>query len=375
MAPKVPLLDLQTQYAAIRTDVLQAIARVCDAQRFILGPEVDALEKELEAFLEVPHAVGMSSGTDALLAAMMMIDVGAGDEVVTTPYTFFATAGSAARLGARVVFVDIDPVTFNLNPEHVARAITPRTKAIVPVHMFGQSADLGPILEIADRSGTPVIEDAAQAIGARYRDRPVGTYGLCACFSFFPTKNLGAFGDGGLVTTRDSSMAAKLRSVRQHGSKVKYHHEFVGANFRLDELQAAVLRVKLSHLAAWTAARQRNAERYDALFAAARLHEHVRLPQRAADRTHVFHQFVIRVRQRDRLRAHLETQGIDTEIYYPVPLHLQPCFSRFGYTRGSFPEAEAAADEALALPIYPELSSAQQESVVEAIRTFFESAN
>ena len=370
-AQKVPLLDLTAQFAPLRSEVLEAITRVCDAQRFILGPEVDALERELEALLEIPHAVGVSSGTDALLAALMALDVGAGDEVVTTPFSFFATAGSIARLGARPVFVDIDRSTFNIDAHAVASAVTPRTKAILPVHLFGQSADMAPIIQISERTGVPVVEDAAQAIGACYRGRPVGGIGAIGCFSFFPTKNLGAFGDAGLVTTPDGTLARKLRAIRQHGGEVKYHHDLVGANFRLDALQAAILRVKLPHLNAWTAARRRNAERYDALFKEAGLAGTVTLPARSADSTHVYNQFVVRVPERDHLRAYLQSSGIGTEVYYPIALHLQPCFRDLGYRRGSFPVAETAANEALALPIYGELSGEQQSWVVEAIRNFF----
>jgi dTDP-4-amino-4,6-dideoxygalactose transaminase len=371
LAQKVPLLDLKAQYAPIRDAVLQAMTRVCDTQHFILGSEVEALERELAAFLEVPHAIGVSSGTDALLAALMAIGVDAGDEVITSPFSFFASAGSIARLGARPVFVDIDPATYNIDPVRLGQALTARTKAIVPVHLFGQSADMQPILDIATGGGVPVIEDAAQAIGARYHDRPIGAMGTIACFSFFPTKNLGAFGDGGLVTTRDTAVARRLRAIRQHGGEVKYHHETVGGNFRLDALQAAILRIKLPHLTDWTSARQRNAGRYEALFAKAGLTGTIVLPARAADRTHIYNQFVIRVPERDRLRAYLQSQGIGTEIYYPLPLHLQPCFRALGYRTGSFPQAETAAGEVLALPIYGELSESQQTWVVEAIQAFF----
>src|SRR5688572_11573226 len=371
-AQTVPLLDLKAQFAPLRDDVLEAIARVCDSQRFILGSEVDGLERELEAFLGIPHAVGVSSGTDALLAALMALDIRAGDEVVTTPFSFFATAGSIARLGARPVFVDIDRATFNIDAGKVASAMTSKTKAIMPVHLFGQSADMAPILEISERFGVPVVEDAAQAIGTCYRSRPVGGIGTIGCFSFFPTKNLGAFGDAGLVTTSDGSLASKLRAIRQHGGEVKYRHNFVGANFRLDALQAAILRVKLPHLDGWTAARQRNAERYEILFKTADLGCTVTLPARSSDSTHIYNQFVIRVPERDRLRAHLLSNGIGTEVYYPVPLHLQPCFRELGYLVGSLPVAETAADEALALPIYGELTEAQQSWVVEAIRNFFQ---
>jgi len=371
-AQKVPLLDLKAQYAPLRGDVLAAIARVCDAQGFILGPEVESLERDMEAYLGIPHAVGVSSGTDALLAALMTLDVGAGDEVVTTPFSFFATAGAIARVGARPVFVDIDRATFNIDPGGIAPAMTSRTKAIMPVHLFGQSADMAPIQEISERSGVPVVEDAAQAIGACYRGRPAGGIGAIGCFSFFPSKNLGAFGDAGLVTTSDGALARKLRAIRQHGGAVKYHHDVVGGNFRLDALQAAILRVKLPHLDSWTAARRRNAERYEALFKAADLGGTVMLPARSADSTHVYNQFVIRVPERDRLRAHLQSNGIGTEVYYPVPLHLQPCFRHLGYRTGSLPVAETAANEALALPIYGELTELQQSSVVEAICGFFQ---
>jgi dTDP-4-amino-4,6-dideoxygalactose transaminase len=370
-AQKVPLLDLTAQFAPLRASVLEAIGRVCDAQQFILGPEVEALERELEAFLGIPHAVGVSSGTDALLAALMALDVGAGDEVVTTPFSFFATAGSIARLGARPVFVDIDRATFNIDADAVASAVTPKTRAILPVHLFGQSADMAPILEISERTGVPVVEDAAQAIGACYRGRPVGGMGAIGCFSFFPTKNLGAFGDAGMVTTPDGTLARKMRAIRQHGGAVKYHHDLVGANFRLDALQAAILRVKLPHLNGWTSARRRNAERYEALFKEAGLVGTVTLPARSPESTHIYNQFVIRVPERDHLRAYLQSSGIGTEVYYPVALHLQPCFRSLGYRRGSFPVAETAANEALALPIYGELSEGQQSWVVEAIHNFF----
>ncbi len=367
----ISLLDLQAQYAPIRADLIAAITRVCDAQRFILGPEVEALEQELAAFLDAGHAVGASSGTDALLMALMALDVGPGAEVVTSTYSFFATAGSVARLGAKPVFVDIDPATFNLDPQGVAAALTPRTKAISPVHLFGQSADLEPILELARSAGVPVVEDAAQAIGARYHGRPAGSWGAIGCFSFFPSKNLGGFGDGGLLTTNDGEMARRLRILRQHGAESRYEHGVVGGNFRLDALQAAVLRVKLPHLAGWTAARQRNAGRYRALFEKAGLKDVIRLPVEASDRTHVYNQFVIRSAERDRLREHLELQGVGTEVYYPIPLHMQKCFSGLGHVAGAFPIAEAASREALALPIYGELTVEQQSWVVESIRSFY----
>jgi dTDP-4-amino-4,6-dideoxygalactose transaminase len=371
-APNVPLIDLKAQFAPLRQDVLDAITRVCDTQHFILGPEVEALERELAAFLEVPHAVGVSSGTDALLAALMAFDIGPGDEVVTTPFSFFATAGCIARVGARPVFVDIDPGTFNIDPGAVASAVTPRTKAIVPVHLFGQSADMATIVDVAERTGVPIIEDAAQAIGTSYNGKPVGAIGAAGCFSFFPTKNLGAFGDAGLVTTTQADVARKLRAIRQHGGEVKYHHDVVGANFRIDALQAAVLRVKLPHLRVWTESRRRNAERYEVLFKDAGLSGTVTLPGRSLNSTHIYNQFVIRAPERDGLRAHLQAAGIGTEIYYPIPLHLQPCFRGLGYGMGSFPAAEAASSEVLALPIYGELTNGQQERVVSEISDFFQ---
>ena len=366
----VPLLDLQAQYAPLRQALLDAVTRVCDSQRFIGGPEIEALERELSASLDTPHALGMSSGTDALMAALMALDIGPGDEVITPTYSFFATAGSVVRVGAKPVLVDIDPDTFNLNPAATIAAITSRTKAIIPVHLFGQSAELAPILEAAKPRNIPVIEDAAQAIGCQYQGRPVGNWGAIGCFSFFPSKNLGGFGDGGLVTSTSADLAHRLKLIRNHGMEPKYFHHMVGANFRLDALQAAVLRVKLPHLAAWSAARRVNAGRYRALFAGAGL-DQVTLPVEAPDRTHIYNQFVIRVPDRDRLRAHLDAAGIGTEVYYPVPFHLQACFAGLGYAAGAFPVAEAAALQSLALPIYPELTEAQQAVVVGAIRNFY----
>jgi dTDP-4-amino-4,6-dideoxygalactose transaminase len=366
----VPLLDLQAQYTPLRQSLLDAITRVCDSQRFIGGPEVEALERELAAYLETPHAIGMSSGTDALVAALMALDIGPGDEVITPTYSFFATAGSVVRLGARPVLVDIDPGTFNLNVAATLAAITPKTKAIIPVHLFGQSADLAPILDAATPRGIAVIEDAAQAIGSIYRGKPVGNWGAIGCFSFFPSKNLGGFGDGGLVTATDARLAHRLKLIRNHGMEPKYYHHLVGANFRIDALQAAILRVKLPHLPAWSDARRANAARYRALFAGAGLSQ-VTLPCEAPDRTHIYNQFVIRVPERDRLRAHLDAAGIGTEVYYPVPFHLQECFAGLGYKAGAFPVAEAAAQQSLALPIYPELTEAQQATVVGAIRKFY----
>jgi len=366
----VPLLDLQAQYRPLRGEILAAMTRVADSQRFIMGPEIDALEVELALLLGIRHAVAVSSGTDALLLALMALGVRAGDEVVTSPYSFFATAGAVVRLGARPVFVDIDPVTFNIDPDRVAEAITPRTKAILPVHLFGQSADLDVIVRAAHRHDIPVVEDAAQAIGATYHSRPVGGIGAVGCFSFFPSKNLGAFGDAGLVTTNDESLARLARLLRTHGMEPKYYHHVVGANFRMDALQAAILRVKAPHLARWTAARRANAARYRDLFHVAGLDDVVTLPVDPTDRVHIYNQFVIRTPERAALKRPLDEHGIGTEIYYPVPFHLQPCFADLGYRHGAFPHAERAATESLAIPIYGELTLAQQETVVAAIGSF-----
>lgn len=367
---RVPLLDLKGQYAAIRADVREAIDRVCDSQHFILGPEVSGLEEEVARFCGSKHAVGMSSGTDALLAALMALGVKAGDEVVTTTYSFFATAGVVARLGAVPVFADIDPGTFNIDPAQVRAKVTSKTKAILPVHLYGRCAEMDPILEVARERGLPVVEDAAQAIGAvDARGRQAGTMGRMGCFSFFPSKNLGGFGDGGMVVTDDESAAESLRMMRMHGMKPKYVHRTVGGNFRLDALQAAVLRVKLKHLPKWTAARRSNADRYRRLFAEAGLGGTVVLPADAPG--HIYNQFVIRVPRRDALRKHLELNGVGTEVYYPIPLHLQECFAGLGYRKGSLPHAERAAEETLALPIYPELTEEQQRIVVDEISRFF----
>ncbi|HEX3702917.1 MAG TPA: DegT/DnrJ/EryC1/StrS family aminotransferase [Vicinamibacterales bacterium] len=368
--PKVPLLDLQAQYAPLRSEILEAITRVCDSQRFIMGPEIEALETELSRQLGVTHAVAVSSGTDALLLALMALGIHAGDEVVTTTFSFFATAGAIVRVGARPVLVDIDPVTFNIDPAKIAAAITPRTRAIMPVHLFGLTADLDPIMEVAARAGVPVIEDAAQAIGATYKSRPAGGMGALGCFSFFPSKNLGAFGDAGLVTTNDAGLAARAKLLRMHGMQPKYYHHLVGGNFRMDALQAAVLRIKAPHLEGWTRGRRANAAHYRTLFAGAGLGDAVLLPKEPADREHIFNQFVVRTSGRDALKAHLDARGIGNEIYYPVPFHLQPCFSDLGHRRGDFPHAERAADECLAIPIYSELTAPQQEAVVGVVAEF-----
>lgn len=362
----VPLLDLQAQYQPLRDDILAAITRVADSQRFILGPETSQLECALAGRLGVPEAIGVSSGTDALLVAMMALGIGHGDEVITSTYSFFATAGCVVRLGARPVLVDIDPATFNVDVAQVEAAVTPRTKAIIPVHLFGQCADMDTLLALSARTGVPIIEDACQSIGATYQGRPAGSMGLFGCFSFFPSKNLGAFGDGGLVTATTAEAGKKVRLLRAHGAEQRYYHQQVGGNFRLDELQAAILRVKLPHLEAWTTGRQRNADRYRALFAERRLAD-VTLPVAREDRNHIYNQFVIRVPKRDAVKAHLQAQGIGCEVYYPVPFHLQQCFQNLGYAKGAFPHAEAAANDSLAIPIYGELTEAQQVKVVEAI--------
>ena len=367
----VPLLDLNAQYLPLRQALLDAVTRVCDSQRFIGGPEVEGLERELCATLSYPHAIGLSSGTDAVLPALMALDIGPGDEVITPTYSFFATAGCVVRVGAKPVLVDSEPGTFNIDTRAAIAAITPRTKAIIPVHLFGQSAEMAPIMEAAGKRGIHVIEDAAQAIGCTYHGQQVGTIGAVGCFSFFPSKNLGAFGDAGFVTATDVAIAKKLRLIRTHGMEPKYYHHLVGANFRIDAIQAAVLRVKLPKLAGWTEGRQRNAGRYRQLFADAKLSDVV-LPIEAPNRTHIYNQFVIRVPKRDQLKAHLDANRIGSEVYYPVPFHLQECFKDLGYSKGAFPEAEAAANDSLALPIYPELTETQQAAVVNAIRTFYQ---
>ena len=366
----VPLLDLQAQYRPLRAEILAAIERVCDSQRFIMGPEITALEHEMATMLGVRHAVAVSSGTDALLLALMALDIKAGDEVVTPTYSFFATAGAVARLSARPVLVDIDDTTFNMDPAKLSAAITPRTKAVIPVHLFGQSAEMEAILNITAKAGIPVVEDAAQAIGASYKSQPLGGLGAFGCFSFFPSKNLGAFGDAGLVTTNDEALAKKARLLRTHGMEPRYYHHLVGANFRMDALQAAILRVKAPHLAGWTEHRRANADRYRSLFRDAGLLDRVTLPVEAPDRRHIYNQFVIRTSDRDGLKKHLDAAGIGTEIYYPVPFHQQPCFAYLGYRAGDFPRAERAAHDSLAIPIYSELTLTQQETVVSAVAEF-----
>jgi dTDP-4-amino-4,6-dideoxygalactose transaminase len=367
----VPLLDLQAQYLPLRQPLLDALIRVADSQRFIMGPEVEAFEREVAAVVDVRHAIGVSSGTDALLAALMALGIGPGDEVVTSTFSFFATAGCIARVGAKPVLVDIDPETFNIDVVAATRACTARTKALMPVHLFGQSADMSAVLALADEYNLKVIEDAAQAIGASDHGGKVGGIGNLGCFSFFPSKNLGGFGDAGLVTTNDDHLAHEVRLLRNHGMEPKYFHKTVGGNFRLDAIQAAVLRVKLPHLAGWTEGRRANAARYRQLFLDAGLDGTVQLPSERPDRFHIYNQFVIRVADRNALKQHLDAASVGTEIYYPVPFHLQECFASLGYKQGDFPMAEQAADEVLALPIYPELSAEQQYFVVEQIAAHY----
>ncbi len=369
---KVPLLDLKAQYSTIRSEIGEAIEKVVESQHFILGPEVEALEQEIAVFCKVRFAIGTSSGTDALLAALMAIGTKPGDEVITTAYSFFATAGVIARLRARPIFVDIDPkTTFNIDGNAVEHKITSRTKAIMPVHLFGQCAAMDPIIEVVKDKGIHVIEDAAQAIGAQdAKKRQAGTIGDIGCFSFFPTKNLGAFGDGGMVVTNDEKLAEIVKALRVHGAKPKYHHSLVGGNFRLDALQAAILRVKLKHLSRWTEMRRSNASRYRSLFEKMGLSKYASTPEDS--RGHIYNQFVVRCQNRDQLQSFLRDKGIETEVYYPIPLHLQECFSDLGYRSGDFPNAEAAAGDSLALPIYPELTEAQQRYLVEQIREFYQ---
>ena len=387
-AMQVPLLDLKPQYRALKAEIDAAIERVCDAQAFILGPGVRELESAVAAYSGCTHGIGMSSGTDALLAALMALDIGAGDAVITSPYTFFATAGTIARAGARSLFVDIDPATFNLAPAAVERllredcerrdgrvvhrATGTTVRALMPVHLYGQMADMTPLMALAREFGLRVIEDAAQAIGAADGDkRRACSIGDIGCLSFFPTKNLGAFGDAGMCVTNDAALAAKLAMVRVHGMEPKYYHQLVGGNFRLDEIQAVVLSIKLRHLDAWTLGRQENACFYFEAFERAGLKGTVTLPAALPGVRHIYNQFVVRFPQRDALKKYLGECGVGSEIYYPVPLHQQQCFAPLGYATGDFPESERAAAETLALPIFPELSREQLQYVVDCIAHFY----
>jgi dTDP-4-amino-4,6-dideoxygalactose transaminase len=384
----VPLLDLKAQFAQIRAEVMPLIDQVCASQQFILGEHVRGLEEEIAGYCGAPFGVGVSSGTDALLLALMALGIGSGDEVLTSPFTFFATAGTIARAGARPLFCDIDPRTFNISPSAVQtfiereciasgeglinRATGGRIKAIMPVHLYGQSADMDPLMEIAGRHRLKVIEDAAQAIGTEYKNGVrVGSIGDIGCFSFFPSKNLGAFGDAGLCTTRDAELAERMRVLRVHGGKPKYFHALIGGNFRIDELQAAVLRVKLKYLDGWTQARQRNAAYYDRAFAAAALGTRLVTPPALQGQRHIFNQYIVRVHERDALKKFLAERGIGTEIYYPVPLDRQECFAYLGLQPGAYPESERAARETLALPVYPELTEEQLGAVVAGVAEFF----
>lgn len=363
-------LDLHAQYSGIKQEVNAAIQRVMDSQHFILGSEVSEFEKELSELIGA-ISVACASGSDALYLALLASGIGPDDEVITSPFTFVATAGAIARTGARPVFVDIDPETFNIDPKLIAVAVTSKTKAIMPVHLFGLPADLNPIMAIAKKHNLVVVEDAAQAIGSRYQGSMVGSLGTYGCFSFFPSKNLGGAGDGGLVTTKDPQLADKLRLLRAHGSRKKYQYEIIGTNSRLDALQAAILRVKLKHLHQWTEGRRENARRYTELFADFGLRDHIQWPVDVPGRYHVYNQFTIRAKQRENLRAHLTAAKIPTDVYYPAPLHTQPAFSYLGYREGDFPHSEAASREVLALPVYPELTADAQATIVQEIANFY----
>lgn len=380
----VPLLDLKKQYEPLRDEIRAKIDEIADSQQFILGPEVESLEREISACTGASHAIGVSSGTDAELAILMALDIGPGDAVITTPYTFFATAGGIARLGARILFADIEPDTFNLSPARLRECIErhrgERIKAIIPVHLFGQSCRMDEILALAAEHGIPVIEDAAQALGAEYPGKGApqkcGAMGECGFYSFFPSKNLGAFGDGGMIVCREEALAHRIRVLRNHGMEQRYHHHAVGGNFRLDALQAAILRIKLPHLDRWSAMRRANAARYRAGFEEAGLGAALPGEVFAAESSravnhHIYNQFVMRVARRDELLRHLAAAGIGHAVYYPIPLHLQECFSRLGYQKGDFPEAERAALETVALPIFPELTAEQQGAVVAAVADFY----
>lgn len=364
----VPLLELRTQYESLRAPLLAAVTRVMDSQRFVLGGEVEALEKEIAQYSSTKLAIGCASGSDALLLALMALNVKPGDEVITTPFSFFATASSISRVGATPVFVDIDPRTYNIDVSSIENAITSRTRAIMPVHLYGQCAEMTPLLEIGHRHSIPIIEDAAQAIGAEDAGRRAGSMGLVGCFSFYPTKNLGGVGDGGMLTTNDDELAQRLQLLRVHGGETEYRHTEVGINSRLDELQAAVLRVKLARLDSWSNRRRENAARYDEMFRELGTDLEVITPLVRSNVRHIFHQYVVRVpKHRDALIEHLAKHGVSAGIYYPIPLHLQKCFSYLGYKEGEFPVAEKSARNTIALPIYPELSESQQRHVVETL--------
>lgn len=363
---QVPLLDLKRQYASIELDIREAIEEVLASQYFIMGPKVADLEAKIANYCGTAHAVACASGSDAILLALWALEIGPGDEVITSPFTFFSTAGSITRLGATPIFVDIKPDTYNIDPALVKAAVTDRTRAVLPVHLFGQCADMDEINAVARDAGIPVIEDAAQAIGARYKGRPAGALGACGCFSFFPTKNLGAYGDGGIVTTDDDGLYDRLSILRLHGSRPKYYHKLVGMNSRLDALQAAVLMVKFTHLERWNDRRRENAAAYNRLLAGAA----AKTPVELAHCRHIYNQYTIRVSDRDGLREHLKAKGVGAEIYYPVPLHLQECYGDLPYAEGSLPVAEKAAREVISLPIFPELTAEEQEYVAACIKEF-----
>jgi dTDP-4-amino-4,6-dideoxygalactose transaminase len=369
------LVDLKAQYRVIKPEIDAAIERVMESQDFILGTEVESLESEVARYCGSRFAIACASGSDALLLALMALNIGSGDEVVTTPFTFVATASAIARLGARPVFIDIDPGTYNIDSTQLQSAITSKTRAILPVHLYGMAADMAAIIESANRNALPVVEDAAQAIGATYAGRRVGSLGRCGCFSFFPSKNLGGAGDGGMLTTNDEKLADRLGVLHVHGGRRKYEYQLIGINSRLDALQAAVLRVKLRHLDSWLDGRKRNAERYAELFDDRRLIGVVRLPEVAPQCTHVYHQYVIRAPRRDELKVFLRDRGVPSAIYYPLPLHLQPAFDYLGYQPGDLPQSEAASREVLALPIFPEMTSEQQSLVVDSIAAFYGDSN
>lgn len=369
----VPLFDISRQHQALEQEIAAAMVKVCTSGKFILGPDVVELEAATAKYCDAKHAISCASGSDALLLALMAFDVGPGDEVICPSYTFFATASAVARLGATPIFVDIDPKTFNLDVGLVADEITPRTKAILPVHLYGQCVDMEPLMALAERHGIRVIEDSCQAIGSEYKGKRTGALGDIACFSYYPTKNLGAYGDGGMLTTDDDALADKLRLLRGHGMQPRYYHQLIGINSRLDSLQAAVLNIKLPHLDTWTAARQERAQRYTEAFTQAGLTDVLELPTVAPERRHVWNQYIVRVSggKRDELRTFLAERKVGTEIYYPVPLHQQACFQYLGCATGTLPETERAAVETLALPIFPELTIDEQRTVVEQIGAFF----
>ena len=368
--PMMPFLDLKAQFATIKEELVPAILRVLESQHFILGAEVETFEKEIAIAACCKYAIGCASGSDALILALLALEIGRGDEVITTPFTFVASAGAIARVGAKPVFVDIDRETYNIDPLAIRKAITPRTKAIMPVHLYGLTAEMNEIESIASDHRIAVVEDAAQAIGARYEGRAAGSMGLLGCFSFFPSKNLGAAGDGGMITTNDAALTDRLRVLRVHGARKKYEYEMLGMNSRLDALQAAILRVKLRHLDRWASARRRNADRYRELFHEFRLNSIVTSPIAPPRLTHVYNQFTIRIKERNALREHLQSRGVPTEVYYPKPLHLQKAFAYLGHRPGDFPVSEAASSEVISLPIYPELNEQQQRDIVAAIADF-----